>query len=78
MNGETKKKWEDVGVTFRFVTPVLLLVIGTLGMSGIKGITSKIDTLGTHFTNHLSHHTLLEVDYERRITTIEVTQKIGN
>ena len=50
-----------------WLNPTLGL-IAVLLLGWLKSDVSKIDT---HFTNHLKHHTKLEVKYEGRITTLE-------
>ena len=66
--------WErmnGVGITFRFITPILIAVIGWLLVTMAQRIILKIDDLDLHFTNHLMHHQDLEVGYEKRLSIIE-------
>ena len=60
-----------VGITFRFITPILIAVIGWLLVTMAQRIILKIDDLDLHFTNHLMHHQDLEVGYEKRLSIIE-------
>lgn len=73
MNGE---KIDGIGKVFRFITPALIIVVGTLILANLDNIDDKIVELKTHFTNHLSHHSELEIGYERRITTLETVIEI--
>lgn len=76
----TQQQWWDkingVGITFRFITPTLIMIIGYLLNLGIVDIKLKISDLDKHFTNHLMHHQELEVGYERRMTATETQLKI--
>lgn len=65
------KKINGVGEVFRYITPALIAIIGSLIITGQNGIRKDIDSLKTHFVNHLMHHQDLEVGYERRITQNE-------
>ena len=72
-------KINGIGAMFRFITPTLIIIFGTLCMIIFNGIDTKIEKLDTkickldnHFLNHLSHHNLLEKEYEHRITELEV------
>lgn len=74
MKEEIISKINGFGITFRFVTPILIGCVGWLVVSGVAGINKKMDDLDGHFSNHLSHHQDLEVGYERRLTQIEGTR----
>jgi len=75
VNGKTINSLNGYGTAFRFITPILITIIGFLTVYMIHGIDSKIDKMDLHFTNHLQHHQDLEVGYERRLTSIEVKIK---
>ena len=64
-------KINGYGSIFRFITPILIAVVGYLLSTGMAKIEKKIDDLDTHFTNHLSHHQDLEVGYADRLAKIE-------
>ncbi len=81
MNGKILARINGYGQVFRFITPILITVAIFL-LNWIRTDVKKIDTdlisLATHFTNHLSHHKDLEVDYEHRITIIESKTGVKN
>ncbi|KKK74602.1 hypothetical protein LCGC14_2882140 [marine sediment metagenome] len=60
-------KINGIGVSFRFITPVLI----TITIFLLSWIRTDVTKLSTHFTNHLSHHRQLEVDYQGRLTRLE-------
>ncbi len=82
MNNHTINKINSYGILFRFITPVLLAVIGTLILGNLSDIHKeqikvRLDLLNyqeetrTYNINHLEHHRLSEVLIESRLTKIE-------
>lgn len=71
MTTDRKPFPQEFGEIFRFITPILILMIGYLTNMGICDIKSKVEKLDTHFTNHLAHHQELEVGYEKRLSRLE-------
>lgn len=65
-------KINGIGSIFRFITPVLIIVIGSMIVMHLNNLTESVKLLDGHFTNHLSYHTLLEKEYEHRITSLEI------
>ncbi len=65
-------KINGFGAIFRFITPALIIVTGTTIMFTLGNLNKKVDKLDSHFLNHLSHHNLLEKEYEHRITKLEI------
>jgi hypothetical protein len=69
------KDWVDkingYGVLFRFILPTAVIIFGTILSGKLDDIKIGQSKLETHFTNHLNHHQDLEIDYEKRLATIE-------
>lgn len=74
MNKILEEKLNGYSVLFRFITPILIVMVGFFLKFGINRIFDKLDLLDEHFTNHLEHHQDLEVGYERRLTYLENTK----
>ncbi len=60
-------KINGVGALFRLITPALI----GIAIFMLTGVDNKIEKLDSHFTNHLSHHRELEVEYQGRLTKLE-------
>lgn len=71
MNEKISERINGYGSLFRFITPILIVIVGYLMNMGICDLKSTISKLDTHFTNHLEHHQDLEVGYERRLSILE-------
>ena len=73
------KSWVDkvngYGVMFRFLTPALLGIIGTLILSNLTGIRQDLKELNVNFTNHLSDHKTIEIKLGERLSCIETEIK---
>ena len=69
------QKINGYGAILRFITPILIILIGFLGKMAINDVKYQIQELNIHFTNHLSDHKQLEVMLEKRLTRIET--KLG-
>jgi hypothetical protein len=62
------------GSILRFVTPILITIcLFILGM-----IRVDLQTLSTHFTNHLSDHKSFEVNLENRLSCLETILRLNN
>lgn len=77
------KKINGVGALFRFITPSMIIVLGTLILTNLNSISDKIVELKIHFTNHVFHHkdadkayNKFRISMEGRLTSIETTIKI--
>jgi len=71
MNSQTKDNLNGIGVVLRFITPILI----TLILYIISGIKEDIKDLKIDMKNHLYHHQELEVNLEKRLSTIEAILK---
>jgi len=71
MNSQTKDNLNGIGVVLRFITPILI----TLILYIISGIKEDIKDLKVDMKNHLYHHQELEVNLEKRLSTIEAILK---
>lgn len=60
--------WDHV---LRFITPIMIVLIGYLGSMAVSDIKISISKLDTHFINHLSDHKRIEMLIEQRLTRIE-------
>ena len=67
----TRDRINGWGSVFRFITPIMIILIGYLGKMAVGDIKSSISRLNTHFTNHLSDHKNIELVIEKRLTCIE-------
>jgi len=80
------KNWVDkvngYGVLFRFVTPILLTIIGTLILGNLNHIKEEQSSIRCDLatfqketqrynTNHLEHHRTTEIIFEGRLSKIE-------
>jgi len=84
------KNWADrvngYGVLFRFLTPALLAIVGTLILNNLNLIKEEENKTRLELTafqkesrdynnNHLEHHRLNELKIEQRLTKIETLLK---
>lgn len=74
MKQMTKDTINNYGTLFRFITPLLIGIVGYFLITGIGDLKIKLRDMDSHFTNHLNHHQDLEVGYERRLSVIETKQ----
>ena len=72
MNGD---KINGVGVLFRFITPSLIIILGTVMIMILSDVKRDVEKLDNHFTNHLSHHLSLETGLKSRLARIEALLK---
>lgn len=66
------------GVLFRFVTPILITMLGALTLMLISDIKSELGHIKSDariaavgMVNHLEHHRVLEVNLADRLSSIE-------
>jgi hypothetical protein len=71
MTPQAKDNLNGIGVILRFITPILI----TLILYIISGIKEDIKDLKVDMKNHLCHHQELEVNLEKRLSTIEAILK---
>lgn len=80
------KAWHDslngYGVLFRFITPIMVGIIGWFTVSLIVDIKQEIGEIkidaknvAVGMTNHLEHHRILEINLAERLTAIEVLMR---
>ena len=74
-----RDKINGYGMLFRFITPVMVAVIGFFTVmlindikTDIKGVKYDLKEINIGFTNHLSHHRQLEVMLGERLRCLEV------
>ncbi len=60
-----------IGALFRFITPALIIVLGTLMVFMLQDVKVNVVKLEDLFENHLEHHRRLEVSLEKRLSRIE-------
>lgn len=68
-------KSDDIGGWLRFITPIMIVLIGFLGNMAINDMKKSLSQLDNHFTNHLSDHKTVEVMIADRLARIET--KLG-
>ena len=82
MNNHTINKINSYGILFRFITPALLAIIGTLILGNLSDIRReqikvRLDLISyqeesrTYNINHLVHHNSIEVSICERLSSIE-------
>jgi len=70
--GKITDRINGYGALLRFITPILITIaLFILGM-----IRSDLKELEMHFTNHLSEHKQLEVNFEKRFSCLETQMDI--
>lgn len=70
--GKITDRINGYGTLLRFITPILITIaLFILGM-----IRSDLKELEMHFTNHLSEHKQLEVNFEKRFSCLETQMDI--
>jgi len=76
------QKINGYGAILRFITPILITLVGFLGKMAIDDVkwqlkesNLQLKELNVHFTNHLSDHKQMEIMLEKRLTKIET--KLG-
>lgn len=74
----TKDAINGWGQVLRFITPILIVLIGYLGNLAINDVKESIVKLDIHFTNHLSDHKSIELVIEKRLTSIETKLDLKN
>ena len=63
-------KINGYGAILRFITPILIVLIGYLGRMAVDDVKYQLKELNLHFTNHLSNHKHMELILETRLTRI--------
>jgi hypothetical protein len=77
MTEQFKARINGYGEMFRFITPILIIIVGYFITTGISDVKVKLRDMNVLFVNHAAHHQTIEVQYEGRITHLETRHKIG-
>lgn len=76
-----EERINGMGPILRLVTPVisfLSLALLTVVMFILGNMNHDVEKLSDQFSNHLSHHVLLEKEYESRVKCLETRMEYND
>jgi hypothetical protein len=82
MSTQINDKLNGFGIWLRFVTPILLTIVLFI-LAGLKDELKDVRNMSKelaketqlYYTNHLSHHTKMEISFSERLVALETELK---